>query len=62
MPVLVSICSVVMFVGAAVPAVGCWVWLDGVLWIGSVTLVCMARVENVVEGAVCRVVASVGDP
>lgn len=62
-PVLVSVWRVVGLVGVSIPAVGCWVWLDGIRGVGCAVMDdCGVELEAVEEGAVCSTVASVGDP
>lgn len=62
-PVLVSVWRVVGFIGVSIPAVGSWVWLDGIRGVGRAAMDdCGAELEAVEDGAVCSTVASVGDP
>lgn len=56
---VVSVCRVGTFVVLYTPVEGPWVWLVGTRGVRRAALVCRARVEAVVEGAVCRTVALV---
>lgn len=60
-PVVVSVCRVGTFVVLYTPVEGPWVLLVGTRGVRRAALVCRARVEAVVEGAVCRTVALVDD-